>query len=322
MRYFERRCIQTIITLFIVITINFFLFRVIPGDPVLLLINDPRVSKATMQHYRTLLGLDLPKHEQYLVYLSNLLHGELGYSFAYGRPVSAILGEALWNTAVLVIAGTALAIVLGLMLGLIAGWKRGTKTDISIIGTQLLMYSMPSFWLSMLMILVFAVNLGLFPTSGVRTYGLHYSNWVEEVVDIAHHAALPMAALSIQLVGEYALLMRASVLDVFTQQYIVTAKAKGLSTRSIVFHHALKNASLPMITVVAINLGYSIGGAIQTETVFAWPGIGRLMYDSVSQLDYPILQGCFLVLAVVVILANLCADLMYGYLDPRVRAAG
>jgi peptide/nickel transport system permease protein len=240
-------------------------------------------------------------------------------SFVFKIPVLPVVMERLMNTVILTMTATLLAIGIGIFFGVVSAWKRHTKVDGAILGLTLTMYSMPAFWLSMIMILLFAVYGRLLPSSGMMSYGTSFGTGVEYVLDVLRHLTLPVTALTAQLLGEYALIMRGSMLDVMTEDYILTARAKGLSEWAVLRKHAFKNAMLPTATLIAINLGYTVSGAIQTETVFNWPGVGRLMYDAVLRLDYPVLQGCFLILAIAVIAANFCADIIYGLIDPRVK---
>jgi peptide/nickel transport system permease protein len=227
-----------------------------------------------------------------------------------------LIKERVWRTVVLVGIGNVLAIVIGIFLGVLAAWRRGTKLDTSILLTGLFTWSMPTFFFGIILMIV---GRGHFPIGGMVTPGLHPEDGWVYWKDVAWHLVLPTLTLTILYMSEYMLIMRSSVVEVLSEDFILTAKAKGMNAFQIFRDHALKNAMLPMITIIALTIGYTVGGAIQVETVFSWPGIGRLMYEAVQKRDYPVLQGTFLLLAVSVIIANLIADLLYGVLDPRVE---
>ncbi|MBC7811759.1 MAG: ABC transporter permease, partial [Burkholderiales bacterium] len=254
---------------------------------------------------------------QFFAYVGNLTQGNLGVSFATRQDVREVLAERVWRTVLLVVAGEALAILIGVSVGLIAAWRRGTRTDAVALLIGLCAWALPTFFLGIILLIVAR---GILPSGGMVTPGLAEEGSVEYWLDVAKHLILPTITLAVVSASSYMLIMRSSVVEVLAEDYILTAKAKGLSEMRILRDHALKNAMLPMVTITALSLGYVVGGAIQVETVFSWPGIGRLIYDSVAKQDYPVLQGAFLLLAVSVILANLCADVLYSVLDPRVKA--
>jgi peptide/nickel transport system permease protein len=257
-----------------------------------------------------------PFDSQFFAYLSNLFKGDMGISFSSRRDVSELLAERIWRTVVLLMGGEVLALILGCVLGLLAAWRRGTHLDAGILTGGLISWALPTFWLGLILLILARGHL---PIGGMVTAGFHPANALEYWLDVGKHLVLPTLTMAIVYLGEYMLIMRSSVLEIFAEDYILVAKAKGLSTFQIIKDHALKNAALPLVTIIALTLGYTVGGAIQVETVFSWPGIGRLIYDSVTKRDYPVLQGAFLLLAVSVILANLAADILYSVLDPRVK---
>jgi peptide/nickel transport system permease protein len=231
-----------------------------------------------------------------------------------------VLGSRIWPTVILFGLGEAIAVIVGLGLGAYAGWRRGGPVDYVGNGLSLVLYSTPYFVLGMFLLVVFATGLGWFPTNGMLTAGAQYDSFVDQLLDFGHHLVLPLATVSLGLIGLYSILMRSSIIETLTEDYIHTARAKGLQDGHILRAHALPNAMLPAVTIVAIQLGYVIAGAITAEIVFNWPGIGTLTVDALSSRDYPVLQGIFLLLAVSVVVANLLADLVYSVLDPRVRA--
>jgi peptide/nickel transport system permease protein len=330
-RYLVRRIGWALVTILVVVTFNFFLFRVLPGDPAKQGAKDPRLNPETQAALTERFGLDKPLFlnvgsgelfdSQYFIYLGALFQGDLGTSYASpDKTVGELLGDALVNTLILVVPAQVLSIVLGILLGLVAAWKRGKATDLGALSFSLFMWSLPTFFLAIILLFVGARFFDL-PIGGKQTIGADYANIFEAAADLFSHLILPTLTLTLVLLGEYMLIMRSSVLDVFSEDYILTAKAKGLSTSRIIRGHALRNAMLPMVTLIAINLAFTVSGAIQVEEVFSWPGLGHLTVEAVSERDYPVLQGAFLLLAVAVVFANLIADLIYGWLDPRVTEA-
>jgi peptide/nickel transport system permease protein len=330
--YILRKLGFAAVTLAAVIVFNFLLFRILPGDPVKLVIHSPRMTREAQERVRASFGLDKPIwlnvqrfqegdvlgafDSQFTAYVRNLFRGDLGISFASRQDVSKILSERVWRTVVLVLAGDVIAIVLGMALGLIAAWRRGTRLDAGILLWALFSWALPTFFLGIILLIMAR---GRLPVGGMVTPGLKPGDGLTYWLDVGRHLILPTITMAIVFTGEYILIMRSGVMEVLTQDYVLTAKAKGLSTFRTLRDHALKNAMLPMVTMIALTFGYTVGGAIQVETVFSWPGLGRLMYESVQKRDYPVLQGTFLLLAVSVILANLLAEILYSVLDPRVK---
>lgn len=338
-RYLVRKVTWALFTVIFVIILNFFLFRILPGDPARAGIRDPRLTQERVEAIRVRFGLDKPVincfqslnpvefgsctvnpfETQFFIYIGNLLRGELGYSFHSNRPVTEILVERLWNTLLLIGAGQVLAIVFGMLFGIVAAWKARTPVDYASLLISLLAWSLPTFWLGIILLFWGSTQYGL-PIGGKATVGGGFTSVWQEWQDIGRHMILPTLTYTIVFMGEYMLIMRSSLLDVLSEDYILTAKAKGLRTFQILKDHALKNAMLPMVTVIAINLGFTVAGAVQIETVFSWPGLGGAIFEAVERRDFPVLQGAFVLIAVTVILANLIADLGYSYLDPRVQA--
>ena len=330
--YLIRKIIFAVATLLVVIVFNFLLFRILPGDPVKLIVHSPRMTAEAQERIRENFGLDKPVwfnqegfeqeglkgafDTQFTAYLRNLFKGDMGVSFSTRQEVSELLRERVWRTVVLVVLGQTLAIVLGIILGMIAAWRRGTGLDTSILLYGLFTWAMPTFFFGIILVMVSA---GRFPVGGMVTPGIHPEDGWVYWKDVGRHLVLPTFTLTILYMSEYMLIMRSSVVEVLSEDFILTAKAKGLNAFQTFRDHAMKNAMLPMVTIVALSLGYTVGGAIQVETVFSWPGIGRLMFEAVQKRDYPVLQGTFILLAVSVILANLLADLLYAALDPRVK---
>jgi ABC-type dipeptide/oligopeptide/nickel transport system permease component len=313
--YILKRLALAVGTVFVAITLNFILFRAAPGDAVSNLSRVPHASPELKEALRHQFGLDKSKWEQYLLYLNQLVHGNLGISFADQQPVSHDLAVALGNTVPMVLLGTAVAILLGVVTGSLAAWRRGGITDQVNTNLAIAFYSFPTQWLGLMLLIIFA---GVLPTSGMTDQFLIDPSWWEHTRDVLAHMILPSTTLALTLYGEYTLIARSSMLETLSEDYVLTARAKGLPNRTIVRRHAFRNAMLPTTTMVALSLGYVVGGAILIETVFSWPGIGRAVYQAVLQRDYPMLQGAFLVLTVSVVAFNLLADLLYFRLDPRV----
>ncbi|HUL84258.1 MAG TPA: ABC transporter permease [Actinomycetota bacterium] len=316
--YMARKIFHAAITVLFVLTFNFFLFRVMPGDPVSLLARSERLTPADVAEQRKLYGLDEPLPQQYLTYLRATLTGQLGVSLRSGEPVSSMIGRALPPTVLLVGLGTLFAAVFGVLIGIRGAWHRGSRFDNSTLLGSLLLYSVPEGWLGMLLLIVFAGWLGWFPAGG---YTSGTTTGFARVIDIANHLVLPLLTLTLGYIGEYVIIMRSSLLEVMHEEFLQTARAKGVPERLVRRDHAVRNALLPTFSLLCLSFGYVLGGAIVIEAVFSWPGLGRLTYDAINQLDYPVLEGVFLIASIAVIMANLVADLSYGYLDPRIRAA-
>ena len=313
--YVIKRVAFAAVTVFVALTINFALFRLAPGSAVTNLARVPHATPELREELKRQFGLDKSKGEQYVIYLRQLAHGNLGVSFENQQPVSHNLWVALKNTIPMVALGTIFAIVLGTFTGVIAAWRRGTAAEGASVTTALAFYSMPTHWLGLMLVILFT---GVLPTGGMTNDFLINPPFFTHVRDLAAHIALPALTLGLVLYGEYTLIVRSAMLETLGEDYVLTARAKGLRPRAILRRHALRNALLPIVTLVALSLGYIVAGAILVETVFSWPGIGRAVYEAVLQRDYPMLQGAFLVLTISVVFFNLVADLLYFKLDPRI----
>jgi peptide/nickel transport system permease protein len=320
--YILRKIGFALVTLAIVITLNFFLFRVLPGDPIRAVIGrNIKITIETQQALRTQFGLDKPVFpDQFFATLGQWARGNLGVSWSLRRPVSEVLLSKLGNTLLLLTVGQLLSILFGTALGLFAGWKRKTPIDVASLTFSLVAWAMPTFWLGIILLAAGSTWFGL-PTGGIVSPSNVGKPLFQVIPDLAHHLILPTLTLTILYLGEYMLIMRSSVLEVLSEDYILTAKAKGLSHWQVLRQHALKNAMLPLVTLIALNLGFTVSGAIYVETVFSYDGLGKLFQTALVKQDFPLLQGAFLLLAVSVILANMIADILYLYLDPRVRTS-
>jgi peptide/nickel transport system permease protein len=305
-------------TLIFVLVFNFFLFR-LAGDPKNDLIRgNPRLSEAGRERLIKQRGLDQGYVTQFRIYVKDTLRGDLGTSFETNRPVSTMIREALPKTLILVGVSTVLAILLGSWLGAYAAAKRGSPADTAVTQTSLFFYAMPDFWAGMVLIWLFAVILGLFPTGQYSEPGASFST-PGYVWNVVQHATLPIITLTVGIIGQYVVIMRSALADVMREDFVTTTRAIGFP-RHRVLRRATRNAILPVVALSAISLGFIVSGATVVETLFSWPGMGLLSYNAILNKDYPVMQGVFLVASACVIVANLAADLAYTYLDPRVRA--
>lgn len=317
-RYLLSKILQALATLLFVLTFNFFLFRVLPGDPIGLLARSQRLTDADIAEQRATLGLDQPLPQQYVTYVGQTMTGNLGVSLRTTKPVTEIILSRLGTTLLLVGLGTLFATVLGVLIGIKGGWERGSRFDTSSLYGSLVLYSMPEGWLGMLLLITFAGILGWFPAGGFETGG---ETGMARIVDIANHLFLPVLTLTLGYIGEFAIIMRSSMVDTVNEDFVTIARAKGVPERAIRRNHVVPNAFLPTFTLIFLSLGFILGGAVVVEAVFSWPGIGLLTYNAIQTLDYPVIQGVFLLSSAAVILCNLVADVAYGYMDPRVREA-
>ena len=318
-RYILRRALQAVPLLLGVLVVNFFLIHLAPGDPIYLLAGDGG-DEAYFAAMREKYGLDRPLPVQLGLYLLGVAQGEFGYSFAYARPVFDVIFARLPPTLLLMSASIVLSTVVGIWLGLVSVRKLRSGLDRSILLATLLGYGMPAFWLGQLLILLFAVRLGWFPVQGMVNARADYEG-LARIGDVLLHLALPVATLSVLHLALVTRLTRTGLREELSKDYVRTARAKGLPTPQVTNRHALRNALLPVVTVVGADIGTLFTGAVLTEIVFAWPGLGRLLYDATLNRDYPLLMGIFLLVGTSVILTNIVTDLAYSVLDPRVRYA-
>jgi ABC-type dipeptide/oligopeptide/nickel transport system permease component len=313
--YVIHRTIYAVLTIIAALTLNFFLFRVLPGSAVTNLSRVPGASLQLRHELTAQFGLNKPKWEQFLIYLRELAHGNLGVSYEYELSVRSLIWTAVKNTIPMVGLGTLIAIVAGVLSGLVGAWRRNRLTDHLTSSTAIAFWAMPVQWLALLLLVEFSSYL---PTNGMMNPYLLDPTWFEHLKDVLRHMILPSAAVALTLYGQFALITRSSVLETLGQDYILTARAKGLTNRRIIVRHALRNALLPIVTLAALAIGQIVGGVVLIESVFSWPGIGLVTYHAVLARDYPMLQGAFLTLALSVVLCNYVADLLYFKLDPRI----
>jgi peptide/nickel transport system permease protein len=317
-RFVVGKVLGAFATLSFVLVFNFFLFRVVESNPVATLYRGRNLTDTQRDELTRQFGLDGTKLEQFVRYLEQTVQLNLGRSYATNRPVIEEIWAAAPQTIALVGVATLLSMTLGILMGVSAGWRRGTNRDRLLTSGSMAAWSTPDFWLGMILLTVFSVQLGLFPTGGIQD-PTSTATGLGKVLDQARHMALPCLTLAIAYVGEFALVMRSSILDVVREDYLTLARAKGLRDARVRDRHAVRNALLPSTALVAIGFGFVLSGAIAVETVFSWPGLGLLTTESLRGPDLPMLQGLFLVFSASVIFFNLVADLVYPLLDPRVR---
>lgn len=319
--YMARRLIQACLVVFVMAVIVFFGVNVI-GNPVDILIN-PEFTEAEYQAAVEALGLHLPLHEQFFVFLKNAINGDLGVSFVWGEPALQLIAQRLPATLELAVTSLLLAIVLGVPLGMYAGTKPHSWVSKSIVSSSILGFSLPTFWVGIMMIMLFAVMMGILPSTGrgetVEVFGIEWSflTW-----DGLTHLLMPATNLALTNIALVIRLSRAGTREVMLQDYIKFARAKGLSGRRIVLLHVLKNTMIPVITVLGLELGSLIAFSVVTETVFAWPGMGKLIIESIQVLDRPVVVAYLMLTVLLFVTINLIVDLMYSLLDPRVRVQG
>jgi peptide/nickel transport system permease protein len=319
-RFVGAKVAGSLVTLVFVVCFNFFLFRVVEGDPVANLYRGRNLSEHQRETLTRQFGLDKSQGAQFVAYLKQTATLNLGRTYSGNQPVWGEIKRKAWPTIALVGISAILSAVFGLLLGIAAAWRRRTRTDYAVTAFSVGTYSMPDFWLGMVFLTLFAVTLGWFPVGGLQD-AASTATGLPKLADEAKHMFLPCLTLTIGYLGEYAIIMRSSLLDTMREDYLVLARAKGLRDVLVRNRHAVPNAILPVVALLAINFGFVLAGAIAVEAIFSWPGLGLATYEALKGPDLPMLQGLFLVFSASVIFFNLVADLLYGYLDPRVRPA-
>jgi len=319
-RYIVRRLLEAIPLLLLVSLVMFFVLRLVPGGPLAVYARG-QITPEALAQIRVKLGLDQPLIVQYWRWLQSALRGDLGSSFDTGRPVTVEIGERVGPTAYLIGSTFLVVLVISILVGVLSAVKQYSLLDISTTTLTFIGQALPVFWVGLMLILIFfswtknpVTGKPLLPASGMSTVGADFS-----IGDWLSHLILPMTALGLGWVSWYSRYLRSSMLDVVHEDYIRTARAKGLSEFKVVFKHALKNAAIPLVTIVALDLPVLFGGSLFVEIIFSWPGMGRLFYRAVERRDYPILMGTILIIAAMMVVANLIADIVYAYLDPRIR---
>jgi peptide/nickel transport system permease protein len=316
--YILRRVVYTFLLLLLVVSLNFAIFRLAPSDPLTTIVAGSRLRPEQIEILKKRFHIGEPLSLQYIYYMSNLLQGEFGYSYRTQRPIASEIAEVLPNTLLLLGVATIISIIVGVALGIVAAARRGKLADISILFLGMTFYALPTFWIGLMLLLLFGFTLPIFPLRGTVSLPPPVDP-ISTIVDVLWHLTLPALTLILHLFAEYAVVTRNSLLGVLTEDYILTARAKGLDEKTILLRYALKNAALPMVTLIAIGFGGILGGAIIAETVFSWQGIGQYLWAAIEVSDYPVMQAVFFVIAVATIIANLAADVLYGFLDPRIK---
>ena len=319
LRYVLGRLLQLIPVVVLIITINFFLIHAAPGDPIQYLIGEsPTVDPQVVADLKAKYGLDQPVVVQLLRYLWQVLHGDLGYSYISHRSVAEIIASRLPATLLLLGGQFVVSVIVGVLAGVWSSRKPGGATDQTVTVLSLIGFAVPAFWLAQMMMLVFSLKLGWFPSQGMRslrTPAHGFGIWL----DIGHHLVLPLVTLATFNLAVIARVTRASMANTIRMEYITYARSKGVKESAVLWVHAVRNAMLPVVTIIGLNVRTLIAGAVLTETVFAWPGIGRLTYDSILSRDYPVLMGILLIISLTVVVANILTDVAYALLDPRIR---
>ena len=315
-KYILKRIFKGLVTIFITVTLTFLIVRLMPSNPIYMLI-DTRMSETQIQAMTEKFGLDKPLWGQYVLYLRNLLQGDLGTSFAQKRPVLDIIGEKLPWTLLLMGLAQVLTMLIGIPLGIYSGYKRGTIFDHIINAISVFGISIFVPWLGFTLLYFFGYQLAILPVGGAITPGI--SGFWRILLDVGKHMILPLITLMILYLANYVLYTRGSIIDVMGEDYIRTARSKGMEEKRVLWHHAAKNAMIPTITSAGLSLGSVVGGAVLTETVFSFPGVGRMIYQAVGQQDYPVLQGAFIILAISVVAMNIITDIVCAALDPRIK---
>ncbi len=309
-----------LVSLVMVVVLGFFLFRAMPGNPVRTLIRDRPGDLEQVERLRREWSLDKSLFGQFVDYLVDLAHGDLGTSFKYRQPVTDLLWDRVGATVLLTGTALVLSVALGLWLGTRAAWRHGSRFDQLSTATALVLWSVPTFWLGLIVLIVFAVGLDLFPTAGMVSPG-GVDGFFPSIVDTGHHLVLPALTMVAVVYAQYLMVMRSSLLEEMNADYLTTARAKGLRDDVVRSRHAVPNALLPTVTIIFLHIGFLISGAVTVEKVFSWPGLGLLTYEAIQVPDYPLLQGSLIVLAGAVIVMNVLADIVYRLIDPRVRTS-
>ncbi len=319
--FIAKRLVKAVFVLLAIVLLNFFLIRAAPGDPAQVMAGEAGAAdEIFIEQLREKFGLDKPLHEQLLIYVTGIVTFDMGYSYRQQEPVAKLILDRLPATLLLTVTAFLVSIGLGILFGALAASRVGRWADSVITVMALIFYATPLFWIALMAILLFSVQLGWLPAFGIETVGANYTG-MAAVLDTAEHLILPALTLGFFFMAVYTRMTRASMLEVMDMDFVKTAKAKGVHPRRIVRSHVLRNAILPVITLAGIQAGQLVGGAVLTETVFAWPGIGRLMFDALLQRDYNLLLGIFFVSSAMVILFNLITDVVYTFVDPRIELA-
>jgi peptide/nickel transport system permease protein len=316
--FVSRRLLHALPLLICVIVFNFFLIHLAPGDPIQALVGEFPAPESYIVEMRKAFGLDQPIYIQLLLYIKNVLAGDLGFSFYYRQPVLTVILDRVPATLQLMVPALLFSAAVGILLGVLSARKPYSLADNTISVFSLLGYCVPAFWLGQMLMAAFAIELGWLPSQGMKTVGVDLQG-VSLIIDRTAHLALPFAALAIRHLAVNARMMRSSMLEVAYEDFVTVARAKGLDEKAVIAHHMVPNALMPVVTIIGVDVGFLFTGSVLVESVFGWPGIGRLMYESIVKRDYPVLMGNFLITTVLVVVVNLIVDLIYLWLDPRVK---
>jgi len=318
--YIIKKCILIIPVLLVISLVIFTICHIAPGSPVEMLygVVNPDIPPEVIERIEEELGLNEPIWMQYLLWLKNLINGNLGYSYVSCRPVTKLISMRVTNTLKLTFTSFIISIILSTILGTIAAVKHRSIFDYLATTVSLFGISMPSYWIGILLMLIFSLRLGFFPSSGVQTIGVEMS-WFESIIDQIRHMVLPVIVLSVGSTAYTVRMLKSSMLSILNQEYITTARAKGLKEYIVIYKHTLRNALLPVVTILGLRFGFLLSGSVAIETIFAWPGLGRLIVNAATERDYPVIMAINMIIATIMLVTNLITDILYGLLDPRVR---
>jgi peptide/nickel transport system permease protein len=313
-RYVTKRLVASVGLVLVVATLNFVIIHLAPGGPETVLLANPNISEEASAKILSSYGLDRPLYEQYIDYLGGLLRGDWPTSYFYSEPASSVIFSRLPATLLLMVPSLALTVIIGILIGVLASRKPYSLPDRLLSSFAFFFYTMPPFWLGLLLLTLLSLKFPVFPAGGM----LSVTSTSFNVFDYLHHLVLPVVTLTVVNMATFALLVRSSMIEVLDQNYIVTARGKGLTERVVLYRHALRNGLLPTVTLIGLLVGFLLQGAMLTETIFSWPGLGLLTYDSIFRRDYPVVLSLFFMFSVMTIISNLATDVIYGFLDPRI----
>ncbi len=317
--FITRRLLQTIAVILVLSYVCFFLMTLMPGDPVdMMVASNPKITSQDIERLKALYGLDQPTYKRYWNWVSSIAQGDLGYSRTYRVPVQELMGPRLWNTFILSMSSLLVSILIAVPLGVFSALRPGTKTDYIINFFSFAGISVPSFWLAIVLIIIFAVKIPLLPAGGTQTIESGTLGFWASLGDRSIYLILPVASLALQQIGRFSRFTRAAMLEAMRNDFIRTARAKGLSRQQVIWDHGFRNALIPLITILALSFSGLFSGALLTETVFAYQGVGKLVYDSIIGNDYNVAMISFVISVSMVLLMNLLADILYGFADPRI----
>lgn len=317
--FIARRILQTLAVIVVLSFVVFFLMSLMPGDPVdMMVASNPKITAEDVARLKALYGLDQPIYKRYGSWMGSILTGDLGYSRTYRVPVEELMGPRLWNTFLLSFISLTLSILIAVPLGVLSALKPGSRLDTFVSLLSFGGISIPSFWLAIVLIIAFAVKIPLFPAGGTQTIGAGEMGFWADILDRSKYLVLPVLSLSIQQIGRFSRFTRSSMAEAMRNDFIRTARAKGLSSHTVIWQHGFRNALIPLITILAVSISSLFSGALLTETVFAYQGVGKLVYDSIIGNDYNVAMISFVISVAMVLLMNLIADISYGFADPRI----